>query len=85
MKSSPDCGQFWIGYASGRIVVYACSVSTSGKIEFSPASPSVLLAHRKRITNIELSRAFSIAVSGDNEGVLVIWDFNRYIVDHKTH
>ncbi|XP_016837232.1 lysosomal-trafficking regulator isoform X2 [Nasonia vitripennis] len=76
MKSSPDCGQFWIGYVSGRIVVYACSVSIAGKIEFSPASPSVLLAHRNRITNIELSRAFSIAVSGDNEGVFVIWDLN---------
>jgi hypothetical protein len=79
MKSSPDCGQFWIGHVSGRIVVYACTVGVTGKIEFSSSSPSVLLAHRRRVVAIELSRAFSIAVSGDNEGVLVIWDLNRYI------
>lgn len=77
MKSAPDCGQFWIGYLSGRIVVYECSVSITGKIEFNSLSPSVLLAHRNRITAIDLSRAFSIAVSADCEGGLVIWDLNR--------
>ncbi|XP_058802324.1 lysosomal-trafficking regulator isoform X2 [Phymastichus coffea] len=76
MKSAPDCGQFWIGYMSGRIVVYECSVNIAGKIEFNSTSPSVLLAHRTRISAIDLSRAFSIAVSADNEGGLIIWDLN---------
>ena len=77
MKSSPDCGQFWIGYASGRVVVYGVTISNTGKIEFSSTSPSVLLAHRSRVTAIDLSRPFSIAVSGDCKGILVIWDLNR--------
>lgn len=78
MKSSPDCGQLWIGYVSGRIVVYACTIGVDGKIDFTSTSSSVLLAHRSQITAIDLSRAFSVAISGDNKGVLVIWDLNRY-------
>ncbi len=78
MKSSPDCGYLWIGYASGRIVVFSCNITTTGKIDFKPSSPTILLAHRSRITTIELSRAFSIAVTGDREGAVVIWDLNRY-------
>ncbi|XP_023246507.1 lysosomal-trafficking regulator [Copidosoma floridanum] len=90
MKSSPDCEQLWIGYVSGRIVVYTCTVTTTGKIEFSSASPSVLLAHRNRVTFIELSQAFRIAVSGDTQGILVIWDLNsltyvRSIIREDRH
>ncbi|KAL7305380.1 hypothetical protein TKK_0002123 [Trichogramma kaykai] len=76
MKSSPDCEQLWIGYASGRILVYACTVSNSGKIDFNGSAPSVLLGHRNQVTAIDLSRAFSVAVSGDSTGVLVLWDLN---------
>lgn len=77
MKSAPDCGQLWIGYHSGQIRVYSYIVTMTGKIEFSIASPTTLLGHRKRVTAVELSRAFSIAVSGDKEGILIIWDLNR--------
>ncbi|XP_017760097.1 PREDICTED: lysosomal-trafficking regulator isoform X2 [Eufriesea mexicana] len=75
LGSAPDCGQLWIGHLSGRITVHTYTVITS-KIDFSSIPASVLLAHRSRITIISLSRAFSIAVTGDENGVIVIWDLN---------
>ncbi|XP_046418983.1 lysosomal-trafficking regulator isoform X1 [Neodiprion fabricii] len=77
LASVPDCGQLWAGHLSGRISVYSYSVGTTGKIQFSLSPASSLLAHRCAVTAIALSRAFSIAVSSDNEGVVVIWDLNR--------
>ena len=56
--------------------MYTYTVVTS-KIDFTSTSASVLLAHRNRITTIALSRAFSIAVTGDSTGVIIIWDLNR--------
>ncbi|XP_076629359.1 lysosomal-trafficking regulator mauve isoform X2 [Colletes latitarsis] len=75
LGSSPDCGQLWAGHLSGRITVYAYTVVTS-KIDFNSVPACVLLAHRSRITIISLSRAFSIAVTGDSSGNIVIWDLN---------
>ncbi|XP_076673285.1 lysosomal-trafficking regulator mauve isoform X3 [Andrena cerasifolii] len=75
LGSAPDCGQLWAGHLSGRITVHAYTVAPS-KIDFSSAPASVLLAHRSRVTTISLSRAFSIAVTGDASGVIVIWDLN---------
>ncbi|KAF7992714.1 hypothetical protein HCN44_005058 [Aphidius gifuensis] len=88
--SSADCGQLWIGHLSGIITVYTYNIETNGKIEFIPESAIVLLAHRSTVKVIVLSRAFSIAVSGDIEGVVVIWDLNtltyvRSIDCHKSH
>lgn len=77
MVSTPDCGQLWIGYKSGKITVYSYYIGYSGKIEFNASSHSVLLAHNCSVTSIVLSRAFSIAVSGDRNGNIVIWDLNR--------
>ncbi|XP_057327101.1 lysosomal-trafficking regulator [Microplitis mediator] len=92
LGSAADCGQLWIGYMSGKIMVYSYSIEASGKIKFeSPTAPaSVLLAHRCAITVIVLSGAFSIAVSGDVKGVIVIWDLNslsyvRSIVCHDIY
>lgn len=76
MGSAPDCGQLWIGHLSGKITVHTYKVVTN-KIDFTLIPASVLLAHRSRITAVFLSRAFSIAVSGDSSGVIVIWDLNR--------
>ncbi|XP_043669052.1 lysosomal-trafficking regulator isoform X1 [Vespula pensylvanica] len=76
LASAPDCGELWTGYLSGKITVHTYNIGTSGKIEFSSIPASVLLAHRSRVTTISLSRAFSIAVSGDGNGVIVIWDLN---------
>lgn len=76
MGSAPDCGQLWIGHLSGKITVHTYAVVIS-KIDFTLTPASVLLAHRSRITTVFLSRAFSIAVSGDSSGVIVIWDLNR--------
>ncbi|XP_076239225.1 lysosomal-trafficking regulator mauve [Calliopsis andreniformis] len=75
LGSAPDCGQLWIGHLSGRVAVYTYTVVPS-KIDFSSAPASVLLAHWSRVTTISLSRAFSIAVTGDASGVIVIWDLN---------
>ncbi|XP_036146533.1 lysosomal-trafficking regulator isoform X4 [Monomorium pharaonis] len=76
LASTPDCGQLWIGHLSGRITVHAYTIGTTSKIEFSSTSATVLLAHRNRVTVISLSRAFSIACSGDSSGIIVIWDLN---------
>ncbi|XP_048261477.1 lysosomal-trafficking regulator isoform X2 [Bombus terrestris] len=75
LGSAPDCGQLWIGHLSGKITVHTYTVVIS-KIDFTLIPASVLLAHRSRITAVFLSRAFSIAVSGDSSGVIVIWDLN---------
>ncbi|XP_043802415.1 lysosomal-trafficking regulator isoform X5 [Apis laboriosa] len=75
LGSAPDCGQLWIGHLSGRITVHTYTVIIS-KIDFNSTPASILLAHRSRITTISLSRAFSIAVTGDAIGVIVIWDLN---------
>ncbi|XP_039305256.1 lysosomal-trafficking regulator isoform X2 [Solenopsis invicta] len=76
LASTPDCGQLWIGHLSGRITVHAYTIGTTGKIEFSSASATVLLAHRSQVTVISLSRIFSVACSGDGNGIIVIWDLN---------
>ncbi|XP_050573868.1 lysosomal-trafficking regulator isoform X4 [Bombus affinis] len=75
LGSAPDCGQLWIGHLSGKITVHTYKVVIS-KIDFTLIPASVLLAHRSRITAVFLSRAFSIAVSGDSSGVIIIWDLN---------
>ncbi|XP_043270510.1 lysosomal-trafficking regulator isoform X2 [Venturia canescens] len=76
LGSAPDCGQLWAGHLSGRITVHAYNVGAVGKIEFSTGPATVLLAHRTAVKVIALSRAFSIAVSGDASGLIVIWDLN---------
>lgn len=83
MTSTPDCGQLWIGHLSGRITIHTYAIGATGKIEFNLAPASVLLAHESRITVIFISRGFSIACSGDRNGVIVIWDLNRYIFKYK--
>ncbi|XP_054002539.1 lysosomal-trafficking regulator isoform X2 [Hylaeus anthracinus] len=75
LGSAPDCGQLWTGHLSGRITVYTYTVVTS-KIDFSSTPACVLLGHSSRVTVISLSRAFSIAVTGDASGVIIIWDLN---------
>nr|XP_031829347.1 lysosomal-trafficking regulator isoform X2 [Nomia melanderi] len=75
LGSAPDCGQLWAGHLSGRVTVHTYTVVPS-KIDFSSVPACVLLAHRSRITTISISRAFSIAVTGDTSGVIVIWDLN---------
>ncbi|XP_026675054.1 lysosomal-trafficking regulator isoform X2 [Ceratina calcarata] len=89
LGSAPDCGQLWIGHLSGRITVHTYTVVAS-KIEFGSTPASVLLAHRSRVTTISLSRTFSIAVTGDTDGVIVIWDLNsltyvRSIICDENH
>ncbi|XP_033229888.1 lysosomal-trafficking regulator isoform X2 [Belonocnema kinseyi] len=76
MSSAPDSGQLWAGHSSGSISVYAYGINPTGKIEFRLAAETILLAHRSSVTVISLSRAFSIGVSGDAEGVIAIWDLN---------
>ncbi|XP_015121948.1 lysosomal-trafficking regulator [Diachasma alloeum] len=90
LGSAADCGQLWIGHLSGRITVHSYNVEAAGKIEFGLGPASVLLAHRCAVRVIALSRAFSIAVTGDDEGVIVVWDLNslsyvRSIVCDRTH
>ncbi|CAL1677884.1 unnamed protein product [Lasius platythorax] len=76
LGSTPDCGQIWIGHLSGRITVHTYTIGVTGKIEFSLTPATILLAHRSRVTTISLSRAFSVACSGDGNGVIAIWDLN---------
>ncbi|XP_034950425.1 lysosomal-trafficking regulator [Chelonus insularis] len=79
IASAPDCGQLWFGHHSGKIIVYEYNIKSTGKIDFKLTPASVLLAHRSTITIIVLSRAFSIVVSGDNKGIIVIWDLNSLL------
>lgn len=60
--------------------MHTYTIGATGKIEFSLAPATTLLAHRSRVTTISLSRAFSIACSGDANGVIAIWDLNRYMI-----
>lgn len=74
LGTAPDCGQLWIGYASGRIVVYTYATGSAGKIQFHRAPSSTLLAHKSAVRVIALSCAFAVAASGDSSGVVVLWD-----------
>uniref|UniRef100_A0A1B6DVR8 Lysosomal-trafficking regulator n=1 Tax=Clastoptera arizonana TaxID=38151 RepID=A0A1B6DVR8_9HEMI len=75
--SVPDCNQLWIGYDSGKILVYRYEFKPSrGVMEFLP-DPVVLLGHPTAVLTITLSRAFSIAISGSIDGSAILWDLNR--------
>lgn len=63
--------------------MHAYIIGTTGKIEFSSASATVLLAHSSRVTVISLSRTFSVACSGDSTGIIMIWDLNRYMIQES--
>lgn len=90
IDSTADCGQLWFGHKSGKITVQSYNIEANGKIQFTSRPASVLLAHRGTIKVIVVSRAFSIAVTGDSQGVIVIWDLNslsyvRSILCDETH
>ncbi|KAK4309758.1 hypothetical protein Pmani_018634 [Petrolisthes manimaculis] len=70
-------GQVWVGLASGQILVYLVSTSTVGDDLVTTLPPSPLLAHTAPVTHMHISHAFSICVSGGEDGLCVIWDTNR--------
>ncbi|XP_039285549.1 lysosomal-trafficking regulator [Nilaparvata lugens] len=75
--SVPDCAQLWIGYSSGRILVYRYRfIVGKNTVEFAQ-QPEVLVGHSKAILSLALSHEFSVAVSGGQDGSAIIWDMNR--------
>ncbi|XP_075225539.1 lysosomal-trafficking regulator mauve isoform X2 [Lycorma delicatula] len=74
--SAPDTNQLWIGYSSGRILVYKYKF-TSGQntVEFSN-EPYTLVGHTAPILSISLSHGFNVAVTGCQDGIVILWDMN---------
>ncbi|XP_014251875.1 lysosomal-trafficking regulator isoform X2 [Cimex lectularius] len=74
--SIPDCNQLWVVYLSGKINVYKYYFDNTGKsVEFDEV-PVTLVGHKDMISNVAISRLFSIAVSASHDGSASIWDIN---------
>lgn len=74
--SAPDTNQLWIGYSSGRILVYKYQfVTGQNNVEFS-TEPYILTGHTSPILSISLSHNFSVALTGCQDGVSILWDMN---------
>ncbi|XP_054259566.1 lysosomal-trafficking regulator isoform X2 [Macrosteles quadrilineatus] len=75
--SVPDCNQLWLGYTSGKILVYRYKFKPSkGTLEFLP-EPVELLGHNAAVMTLTLCRAYSVALSGARDGSAILWDINR--------
>lgn len=74
--SVPDCNQLWIGYSTGKILVYKYKfVPSKGTLEFS-SDPIILLGHTSAVLSLTLCRSFSVALSGSQDGSAILWDLN---------
>lgn len=74
--SVPDLPQLWLGHNSGSIHVYSYTLwPDRGQLDLNP-EPAILLGHTGPVTTLALCPAFSIAVSGSQDGTAIIWDIN---------
>ena len=42
----------------------------------------VYSAHNARITSIDINRSFDMVISGDKDGVILIWDLEKMTLEH---
>jgi WD40 repeat protein len=74
--STPDVPQLWLALASGRLMVLMFPPHASQGVLEPCGTPCHLLGHEDRVLTLALCRAFSIAVSGSQDGTAIIWDIN---------
>lgn len=75
-SSVPDLPQLWLALASGRLLVLRLSFQPARNMLETRGSPLQLLGHDSPVLSLALCRAFSIAVSGSQDGTVIIWDLN---------
>lgn len=74
--SAPDLPQLWIALSSGRLLVLRLNFQPTRGVLESRGPPSQLLGHSAPVLSLALCRAFSIAVSGSQDGSAIMWDLN---------
>ncbi|KAL5265653.1 hypothetical protein ACHWQZ_G006391 [Mnemiopsis leidyi] len=67
---------FVIGYASGLVTVQPLQYEQSTKSVSNMGPARYLTGHVQPITTIQINRAFSVIVSADCSGKVIIWDLN---------
>ena len=78
----------FVAFDSGSIAVYSVSPPYNRAAVRHPILLTWLFAHKTRVTAMNLSREFRVAVSCDASGVCVLWDLNsltyvRSLCDHE--
>ncbi|XP_059485723.1 lysosomal-trafficking regulator isoform X2 [Neocloeon triangulifer] len=74
--STPDLPQLWISLSSGRILVMRFNFQPA-KSQLDPKKEMVqLLGHQGPVLSLALCTAYSVAVSGSQDGSAIIWDLN---------
>ncbi|CAB3359283.1 Hypothetical predicted protein [Cloeon dipterum] len=77
--STPDLPQLWISLASGRILVMRFDIQPD-RHQLNPKKELVqLLGHKGPVLSLALSVAYSVAVSGSQDGLAIIWDLNSLL------
>ena len=84
MTTSNDRG-LWVGFKSGNINVYQLydkmvrsSSSCHADLTWSlNVAPTRLYAHEAEITVITICTVFSVAATGDKDGNIILWDYNK--------
>lgn len=83
-STTPDCSLIWVGLSSGNILVFRYSFKSSSSngngsgVSVEP-EPVILVGHGAKINDIQLSRAFGVAVSTSDDHEAIIWDVNELI------
>lgn len=78
--ASIDCRLLFMGKTSGLIEVYRIQRSRT-----MPAGLELIkrylpfIAHRSPITALHVNRQFSLLISASADGMLTLWDTNRYV------
>ena len=67
---------FVIGYQSGLVTVQPLQYEQSTKSVSNMGAARYLTGHVHPITTVQINRAFSVIVSADASGKVIIWDLN---------
>lgn len=75
-SAARDGRVFVIGYRSGLVTVQPLQYEQSTKSVSNMGAARYLTGHVHPITTIQINRAFSVIVSADTSGRVIIWDLN---------
>ena len=75
--SELGCNNLWMGHSSGNITVYKFKfASDQDHVKFDDL-PIALQGHKKSVTHIAISRAYSLVATTGLDGIIIIWDLNQ--------
>ncbi|XP_028398812.1 lysosomal-trafficking regulator-like [Dendronephthya gigantea] len=85
---SGQCKSLWLGSSTGCLHVWPTRYDRNNECGLEILGRKIRLqGHEASITCIEISEAFSIVVTGSEDGTAIIWDLNRlcYIRSLEDH